>query len=76
MCAINNKCTTCKYAEWEYVDAYQSGYWGICGCEAEDNEENLKILEEHGYSLDDWNSGELGDTKECPLWEETEEYYD
>ena len=70
---INNSCQSCKYAEWEYVDAYRSGYWAICGCKKEEDEKSLDILKEHGYSLDDWESGEIGDTKECPLWEESKE---
>lgn len=73
---INNCCQSCKYAEWEYVDAYRGSFWAICGCKKGEDEESLTILEEHGYSQDDWESGEIGDTKECPLWEEVEDCYD
>lgn len=76
---MTKECRSCKYAEWEYCDGAgpgsPRGFWAICGCNRAEDEDAFDILAENGYSIDDWESGEIGDTKECPLWEETEEYY-
>ena len=59
---MDKRCDSCKYAEWEYIDAYRSGFWSICGC-------NLPVDVELPDGVtefdDDW-----GDETDCPFWEE------
>ena len=56
------KCENCKYAEWEYVDAYYGGYWAIGGCK-------LPIDIELPDGETEWNDN-WGDEIECPFWQE------
>ena len=71
---MDNRCETCKYAEWEYCEGagpgFPRGFNAICGCRREEDESVFDVLAENGYDVDDWESGEIGDTKPCPLWEE------
>lgn len=73
---IDKRCQTCKWAEWEYCEGVGPGirgFWGICGCQAEAEKETFDILEQNGITEEVWNSGEVGDTIECPVWEEVKE---
>ena len=71
---MDGRCETCKYAEWEYCEGagpgFPRGFNAICGCKREEDESMFDVLAESGYDVDDWESGEIGDTKPCPLWEE------
>ena len=64
MARIERGCNSCRHAEMEYIDAYRCGYWAICGCKLADT-----ITLPDGEEWDD----EYGDTKNCPLWEESRE---
>ena len=60
-------CTLCKYAEWDYVDAYRGGYWAVCGCNMPSD---APITDETLITSDDedWND-EWGDSKDCPYFD-------
>ena len=64
----NKTCDRCKYAEWDYVDAYYGGYWAVDGCnmpeDAPITDDSLILNAD-----EDWND-EWGDTKDCPYFEE------
>ena len=66
-------CNRCKYAEWDYVDAYYGGYWGICGCNMPINapitDTSLLTKEELEKMGDDWDD-DWGDEKDCPFFVE------
>ena len=67
-------CTICKWAEYDYVDAYGGGFWGVCGCNLPPNspitdddlsEEEIKRIEN---MVDEWDD-EWGEEKDCPFFE-------
>ena len=33
---ITDKCRTCRYAQWDYDDAYGATVWWVEGCKRED----------------------------------------
>lgn len=71
----NKLCEKCKYAEWDYVDAYRGGYWAINGCNVPigtpvQNEE--VITQEEFNKMEDWDE-DWGIEKDCPFWVEVEE---
>lgn len=63
MCKI---CNNCKYAEWDYVDAYRGGYWGICGCNLP---LDAPVTDEKIIAEDEWDE-DWGNDKDCPFWVE------
>ena len=65
-------CNNCKFAEWDYADAYGGGFSFISGCKLSFAEiiDKERQLEEDGVEIDESNSDEWGNTVECPYWEE------
>lgn len=57
---MNDKCRTCKYAIWDYEDAFGGGYWFIDRCHWEHDID--PIVEECGdyEEEDEWDAGGLG----------------
>lgn len=54
------KCTSCIYAETDYMDMFGGGFLGICGCMIK---ETTQIPEQ------EWDI-EWGEAKECPYHKE------
>lgn len=65
-------CEDCKYARYDYVDAYGGGFYAVDGCKLMDNkekfEEREKQLIEDGVEINYDDEAEWGDTVECPFW--------
>ena len=64
-------CNLCKYAEWDYIDAYRGGYWGVCGCnlpaDAPITDEEIITEEELKKLNNEWDD-DWGNDKDCPFF--------
>ena len=67
-------CDNCRFAEWDYADAYGGGFSFVSGCKLWDNtelvEKKTKQLKEDEVEINEEQECEWGDTVECPYWEE------